>query len=214
MILPVRKPRVLLADDHTLVMEGVQSLLAQHCEFVGFAVNGRDLVNQVRRVRPDIVILDISMPELNGIEAARQIRRELPRTKVIFLTMYSDALYVNEALQAGAGGFVLKSSVSSELLAAIQAVSAGERYITPLLKVPSLDHSLRGSPPVTGPLTGRQREVLQLVAEGKSMKQIASELNVSIKTAEFHKSSLMRRLGMHTTAELVKYAVRTGVTSS
>jgi len=213
MIPSAKKPRVLLADDHTLVVEGIQSLLASHVDLVGAASNGRELLEQARRLRPDIVIMDISMPVMNGIEAARQLRRTLPRTQVIFLTMHSDALYVNEALYTGAAGFVLKRSASSELLEAIQTVAQGKRYITPLLGEAFPRHPLRGDALVGGRLTERQREVLQLVAEGKSVKQIAAELNVSVKTAEFHKSSLMRRLGLHTTADLVKYAVRTGITS-
>ena len=206
------KPRVLLADDHVLVMEGLQALLAEHVELVGSAVDGRALVDAALRLKPDIVILDISMPVLNGIEAARQLRKKLPNTKLILLTMHSDVLYVREALRLGISAYVLKHSAASELLLAIQAVQRGRKYITPLVvQVDAEPHRLRAT---DLELTNRQREVLQLVAEGKTAKEIAATLSVSIKTAQFHKANVMRSLGLRTTAELVKYAVRHGMTPS
>jgi DNA-binding NarL/FixJ family response regulator len=201
-----------LADDHVLVMEGLQSLLAGHVDLVGTAVDGRALVNAAIRLKPDIVILDISMPVLNGIEAARQLRTRLPDTKLIFLTMYSDALYVQEALRLGISAYILKRSAASELLVAIQAVQRGQKYITPLVVQCEVEpYRLRA---IDRQLTNRQREVLQLVAEGKSAKEIASTLSISIKTAQFHKANVMRSLGLRTTAELVKYAIRHGMTPS
>lgn len=207
------KPRVLLADDHTLVMEGLKSLLTNAVDIVGTAEDGRTLVEQALRLKPDIVILDVSMPVLNGIEAARQLRKELPGTKIIFLTMYADAIYVDEALRMGASGYVLKRSAASELLGAIQTVHQGKRYITPLLGRPvNGSHPLRGEEVLGGDLTVRQREVLQLIAEGRSEKEMASALRISLKTVQFHKAKLMRKLAISTTAELVKYAVRHGIT--
>jgi DNA-binding NarL/FixJ family response regulator len=207
------KPRVVLADDHTLVMEGLRALLTGHVDLVGTAEDGRALLEVAHRLKPDVAILDISMPVLNGIEAARRLREDLPSTKLIFLTMHSDCLYVDEAFRMGVSGYVLKRSAASELVEAIQAVSRGQRYITPLLGQRwSEAKLLRGEPAPGGLLTRRQREVLQLVAEGRSAKEIAAELHMSVKTAQFHKANLMRRLELHTTAELVKYAVRSGMT--
>ena len=185
------RPRVLLADDHVLMMEGLQSLLAGHVELAGSVADGRRLVEAAVRLRPDIVILDISMPGLNGIEAARRLRKILPDTKLIFLTMYSDALYVSEALSLGVSAYVLKRSAASELLAAIEAVQHGRTYVTPGISAGA--SRLRGEPQTGQPLTGRQREVLQLVAEGKSAKEIAARLQVSMKTVQFHKANVMRR---------------------
>ena len=209
----MNKPRVLLADDHTLVMEGLKSLLASHVDVVGSAEDGRALVEAAIRLKPDVIILDIAMPVLNGIEAARQLRKDLPAAKLIFLTMYSDALYVDEALRMGVSGYVLKRSAASDLLEAIQTVHRGHRYLTPLLGRASGEaEPLRGQTVVSGDLTARQREVLQLVAEGRSEKEIAFELGISLKTVQFHKSNLTRHLGLHTTAELIKYAIRRGMT--
>src|SRR5262249_46328315 len=173
-------PRVLLADDHVLMMEGLQSLLAGHVHLVGTATDGRELLEAAIRLKPDIVILDICMPGLNGIEAARQLRKYLPHAKLILLTMYTDALYVTEAKRLGVSAYVLKRSAASELLMAIEAVQRGQTYITPLLACSEVEpFRLRSELKVGSPLTGRQREVLQLVAEGKSAKEIATELKVS-----------------------------------
>jgi DNA-binding NarL/FixJ family response regulator len=209
------KPRVVIADDHVLMTEGVRSLLTRHVEFVGSAADGRSLVEAAIRLKPDIVISDISMPEMNGIEAALRLRKELPDTKLIFLTMHADPLYLSEALRLGVSAYVLKQSASSELLNAIEAVTRGETYITPQLRESGVGRpQLRGESHTGVELTARQREVLQLAAEGKSAKEIATQLGVSVKTAQFHKSNLMRKLGLHSTADLVKYAVRHGMTPS
>jgi len=202
-----------LADDHTLVMEGIKALLSAEVDLVGVAEDGRALVNDAVSLRPDVVVLDISMPKLNGIEAARQLRKLVPATKLIFLTQFNDPLYVEEALRLGVSGYVLKNSAVAELVAAIQAVQSGQTYITRLVKRSPRSARLRGER-VAGPsLTGREREVLQLVAEGRSVKETATELGMSSKTVEFHKANLVRKLGLHTTAELTKYAVRHRLTA-
>jgi DNA-binding NarL/FixJ family response regulator len=209
----VNKPRLLLADDHTLVLEGLKSLLASHVDLVGAVADGRELISAAEQLKPDVIVLDISMPGLNGIEAARRLRKSLPGAKLVLLTMHGDPAYVNEALRLGVAGYVLKRSAFAELVTAIQEVVKGLRYVTPLLKVaPDPALGLRGETGWAKGLTGRQREVLQLVAEGLSAKEVASILRISVKTAEFHKANLMRRLGLHTTAELTKYALRHRVT--
>jgi DNA-binding NarL/FixJ family response regulator len=205
------KPRVLLADDHALMLEGLQSLLAGHVELVGAELDGRALVESAIRLKPDIVVMDVSMPVLNGIEAARQLRKKLPGTRLVLLTGYSDPLYVHEARRLGVSAYILKQSAASELLSALDAIQHGRTYLSPLLGDAGTAR-LRGEGPLGPNLTRRQREVLQLVAEGKSAKDIAFRLHLSIKTAQFHKSNIMRRLGLHTTADLVKYAVRHGLT--
>jgi DNA-binding NarL/FixJ family response regulator len=211
------KPRVLLADDHTLVLDGFRKLLEGHCEIVGAAEDGRTLLRMAQELQPDIVTLDISMPELNGIDAARKLKKMLPGTKLIFVTMHADHAYVNEAFKAGASGYLLKRSAGSELLQAIQSVMEGQCYVTPLVAKSLVESAITGRmPAVLGAksLTVRQREVLQLVAEGKAVKEVASALNISPKTVEFHKSQIMTLLDLHTTAELTKYALVHGLLTS
>jgi DNA-binding NarL/FixJ family response regulator len=206
-----------LADDHTLVLDGFRKLLEDRCEIVGVAEDGRTLLRLAQELQPDIVTLDISMPELNGIDAARKLKKLLPRTKMIFVTMHADQAYVSEAFKAGASGYLLKRSAGSELLQAIQSVMDGQCYITPLVAKGLVDSTITGRKPavLTGEsLTTRQREVLQLVAEGKTVKEIASALTLSPKTVEFHKSQIMSLLDLHTTAELTKYALLHGLLSS
>jgi DNA-binding NarL/FixJ family response regulator len=208
------RPRVLLADDHFVVAEGLRSLLAPHFDVVGIVSDGRELLPAARALDPDVVVLDISMPSLNGIEAARQMRAANSRAKLVFLTMHREVAYAERALEAGAAGFVLKHSAASELVTAIREALKGGKYITPQIAGDLLDSMRRGAPAgVKAPddLTPRQREVLQLVAEGRSAKQIAAALHISRRTAEFHKARLMETLGIHNTAELIQYALRTGV---
>jgi DNA-binding NarL/FixJ family response regulator len=210
----VRRPRVLLADDHTLVIDGLRRILEPECEVVGAVEDGRSLLQAAERLKPDIILLDISMPLLNGVEAARRLRKTVPDTKLIFVTMHADATYVNGAFRAGASGYVLKRCASMELVSAIQEVLKGRTYITPLVRKDILgDATVSPVWPgeVTGELTERQREVVQLVAEGHAVKEIAAILNVSAKTVAFHKSNVMRRLGLHSTAELTKYALEHGL---
>ena len=210
------RPRILLADDHTLVLEGLSKLLEKDFELVGTVEDGRTLVNLAQELEPDVVILDISMPQLNGIDAARQIQKLLPNCKMVFLTMHTDPHYAQEAFQAGASGYLLKRSAASELTQAIQAVLKDQYYVTPSITKEVFLPFLKQSQPLPSnkdPLTPRQREVLQLVAEGQCTKDIATILNLSIKTVEFHKSHIMKELDLHTTAELTKYAISHGLVS-
>ena len=201
------RPRVLLAEDHLLVREGLRQLLGEHVEVVGAVGDGRTLLTRADELRPDIVLLDISMPQLNGFDAARQLQRAASPTRVIFVTMHADPDYVQAAFRAGARGYVVKSAASSELLAAIDAAMRGEQYVSPqLAAAPGAPGRMLGDP-----LSPRQREVLQLVAEGRTAREIAEILALSRKTVEFHKASIMRLLGLHTTAELTRYALDHGL---
>jgi DNA-binding NarL/FixJ family response regulator len=207
----VKRPRLLLADDHTLVLEGFRRILEADFDLVGLVEDGRALVKQAEQLKPDVIMLDISMPLLNGFEAARQIKKILPKTKLVFLTMHADTSYVTEALQVGASGYLLKRSPPSEVVEAIRHVLLGRVFITPLVLKDTLASLMELSKRFEAPahlLTGRQREILQLTAEGHSSKDIAEALHVSVKTIEFHKSNIRRQLGVRTSADLVKYAVR------
>lgn len=210
------RPRVLLADDHTLVAEGLRKLLEGECELVGIVEDGRALLEAARRLRPDLILLDISMPLLNGIDAARQLKKLMPEVKLVFLTMHADPTYVSEAFRAGASGYLLKRAAASELTLALQEILKGHYYVTPHVVKDVLSPLLEPAPGSSSKLkelTPRQREVLQLVAEGHSIKEIAAVLKVSVKTVEFHKSKIMEQLGLRTTAELTKYAITHGLTS-
>jgi DNA-binding NarL/FixJ family response regulator len=201
----VRRPRLLLADDHSLVIAGLRKLLEPEFDVLATVEDGRTLVSRARELQPDAILLDISMPLLNGLEAARQIHKTEPGLKLVFLTMHADPDYVSEAFRAGASGYLLKRSAASELILALQEVLRGGTYITPLIANAAADRVFT-NPPANW-LTPRQREVLQLVAEGKSTKETAAILNVSIKTVEFHKAAIMHRLGLHSIAELTRYAI-------
>jgi DNA-binding NarL/FixJ family response regulator len=210
----MKKPRLLLADDHTLVLEGLKKILESDFELAGAAENGRDLLRLAEELKPDVVLLDISMPQLNGIDACKQLLKSSPQAKVIFVTMHADSDYVSEAFRAGASGYLLKRSAASELVNAIHEVMKGRYYVTPLVTREALGPLFGGGTEtrkLSTTLTSRQREVLQLVAEGRSVKEIATILQVSAKTVEFHKSALMVRLGIHTTAELTRYAIEHGL---
>lgn len=214
------RKRLLLADDHALILGGVKNLLAPHYDVLGVVTDGRALVEEAKRLVPDIIVLDIHMPELNGIEAARKISAALPGTRLIFLTQQLDPNYVQAALRTGAMGFVAKQAAPTELLDAIQAVLRNRYFVTPLAMSSAPD--LRAvHDPKTNPadlfgteLTSRQREVLQLVAEGKTNREVAETLRISTKTVEFHKSTIMNELGVRTTAELTRYAVAHGIVAS
>ena len=212
----MKKPRVLLADDHSLILAGLRKLVEGECEVVGTVEDGRTLVEAAQTLRPDLILLDISMPLLNGLEAARQLRTLVPGSKLIFLTMHASPTYATEAFQAGASGYILKHSAAEELSQAIKSVLQGRHYLTPLLTKEVMDSVLTPSTGERGKataLTSRQREVLQLVAEGKGTKEIATILSLSVKTVEFHKARLMQQLDLHTIADLTKYAITQGVTS-
>ncbi len=214
------KRRLLIADDHALMLEGLSRLLANEFEVVGAVMNGRDLVTEAQRLLPDVIVLDIAMPEMNGIEAARQITRLVPAAKLVFVTQQLDVDYLRAAFQAGARGYVAKQSASTELLIAIKLALRGRYYVTPLISAADsrgllyLDPRKNPADLFGKELTQRQREVLQLIAEGRSMKDISSSLKISIKTVEFHKNSLMNELGMRTTADLIRYALTKGIVSA
>lgn len=212
------RPRILMADDHSLVLAGLRKLVEAEGEVVGTVEDGRTLVEEAQKVRPDIILLDISMPLLNGLDAARQLTKLVPEAKLIFLTMHATPTYATEAFKAGASGYLIKRSAASELKQAIQAVIRGQHYMTPLITKDVLaatlhrpEGQMRQRPMAM--LTPRQREVLQLVAEGKSTKAIATLLHISVKTVEFHKARVMDLLDLHSTADLTKYAVAEGLVS-
>lgn len=213
----MKRPRLLLADDHPIVIAGLREVLEPEFEIVGTAGDGRTLVKIAPGLKPDVILLDISMPLLNGLTAARQIKRSLPKVKLIFLTMHADADYVMEAFRAGASGYILKRSVASELVRAIEEVLKGRTYLTPVIakgfrgRLPGVSTKGRMS---SSDLTDRQREVLQLLAEGHPGKDIAAILNVTLKTVEFHKSMIRRKLHLQNTAELIKYAIEHNITGT
>ena len=211
----MKKPRILLADDHKIVLEGLKSILEPEFELIGTVEDGRALVAQAAKLRPDVIVADISMPGLNGIEAIRKIKKTDESVKVVFLTMHSDPTYAADAFDAGASGFVLKHSASSELITAIKEAIRGRTYITPLIAGDLIRTYQKGVPdtPMTAELSSRQEEILQLLAEGKSAKEIGSILNISARTVEFHKYRIMEQLNIKTSAELVQYAIKHGLTS-
>jgi DNA-binding NarL/FixJ family response regulator len=208
------RPRVLLADDHRMIAEALKSLLEQEFELVGVVEDGRQLVETARHLRPDVIVADITMPHLNGIDALMQLKRDNPDVRVVFLTMHKDAAYARRALDAGARGYVLKHSAQAELFLAVRAALAGETYISPTL-AGEIFQDLKISPtnPVNpvGALTPRQREILQLFAEGFPTKEIASRLDISPRTVEFHKYQLMDSLKLQSSAELIHFAIKNGI---
>ena len=211
------KNTVVIADDHQLVLEGLKRVVEADCTVVGTATNGRELVALADALKPQIILLDVTMPLLNGIEAARQIKAQNPATKFIFVTMQLSREYIREAFEAGASGYVLKHAAASELGAAIRAVTRGEFFVSPTASARYLGCEAPGNKNPTllfTALTPRQREVLQLVAEGRSAKEIASLLFISVKTVEFHKKRLMEELNLGGTAELIRYAVEQGWVST
>jgi DNA-binding NarL/FixJ family response regulator len=204
------KPRLLLADDHTLLLEGIRLMLEPEFDLVGSVEDGQALLSAAKRLKPDIILLDISMPRLNGIDAARRLRKLLPSAKLIFVTMHAGAEYVTEAFRAGAMGYILKRAAASELIVAIRAVLKGNPYVSPLVTRNAMEvlrSSSKQESKLSDRLTPRQREVLQLVAEGRSRKEIAVVLNISVKTVEFHKGNLMRELNLQTAADFTRYAI-------
>jgi len=208
--MPVSKPRVIIADDHVLLAEAFEKLLSPECEVVAKVIDGRALVEACRTTHPDIVLLDISMPLLNGLDAARQIRAMNPSIKLIFLTMNDDPDLAAEAFRAGATAYLLKRSPASELLTAIRQAMKNRKYVSPLVTegmLGALMDPVRGDTP-RQELTVRQREVLQLLAEGKSMKDVANILAVAPRTVAFHKYRMMEQLRIKTNAELIQFAVR------
>jgi DNA-binding NarL/FixJ family response regulator len=209
-----KRPRVLLADDHRLVAEGLKSLLMAEFDLVGVVEDGRAMLEAAQKLRPDVIVADITMPHLNGIDALVQLKRDDKRVRVVFLTMHPEVAYARRALEAGAAGYVLKHSAPAELIAAIRAALDGRTYVTPTLagEVFRARKSEPDDPPhPVASLTPRQREILQLLAEGLSAKQIGATLSVSARTVEFHKYQLMEKLDLHTNAELVHFALKHGI---
>jgi DNA-binding NarL/FixJ family response regulator len=207
----MKRPRILLADDHALMLDGFSNLLKDKYAVVGTVEDGKALVEAASRLNPDLIILDITMPILNGIDAAREIRKQLPKVKLLFVTMHTSPTYLQAALEAGADGYAVKSSGRSEILAAVETVLGGSRYITPGVGRGgggSRDPAQAGASRL---LTARERQILQLTAEGKSRKEVAYALAISEKTVAFHKENLKRKLGLRSTAQLTRYALDEGL---
>lgn len=206
----MKRPRLILADDHPIVITGLRELLEPQFDVVGTAEDGRTLVKLALDLKPDLILLDISMPVQNGLTAARQIRQALPKVKLIFLTMHADIDYVKEAFRAGASGYMLKRSVASELVRGIGEALKGRTYLSPVI-AEGFEGALPGCVARDGTpsddLTNREREVIQLLTEGRGSKEVAAILHVTRKTVEFHKSRMKHKLHLQTTAELIKYAV-------
>jgi DNA-binding NarL/FixJ family response regulator len=209
----MKRPRILLADDHALMLDGFSNLLKPKYTVVGSVEDGKTLVEAAVRLSPELIILDITMPILNGIDAAREIRKRLPQVKILFVTMHTSPSYLQAALEAGADGYAVKSSGRSEILAAVECVLGGSRYITPGVGGDGMDR--RGDDPARAAaslrLTARERQILQLTAEGKSRKEVAYSLEISEKTVAFHKNNLKRKLGLRSTAQLTRYALDEGL---
>jgi DNA-binding NarL/FixJ family response regulator len=209
------RPRVLLADDHLLVAEALKSLLTPEFDLVGVVEDGRALLEAAATLRPDVIVADVTMPHLNGIDALLRLRQDGDRTPVVFLTMHRDATFARRALDAGASGFVLKHSAPAELVTAIRAALRGRTYLTPqiageVLEAMKRDPKQAGTDPIAS-LTPRQREVLQLLAEGRSAKEVASSLEISVRTVEYHKYQMMESLGLHSNADLIHFALKHGL---
>jgi DNA-binding NarL/FixJ family response regulator len=208
-----RRIRILLADDHSIVRQGFRLILSQQpdVEVVGEASTGRQAADLAISLEPDVVILDIAMPEINGVEATRLIRQNCPRVAVLILSMHSDAVYVRETLRAGAKGYLLKDSVDGDLIAAVRALARGEGFLSPAVSGTVLDDYQKH---VTDPLdliTNRERQILQMLAEGKTSKDIASELDISVYTVDAHRSRVMKKLQLRTIGELIRFAMQRGL---
>jgi DNA-binding NarL/FixJ family response regulator len=211
--------RVVLADDHRIMRDGLRAVLtAAGVQVVGEAGDGEAAIAEAARSHPDVVVIDIAMPKLSGIEATRELRAKMPGTKVIALSMNSDRRYVMAMLEAGATGYLVKDAAADELLIALDAVGRGETYLSPAIAASVVDHALRARPsPSSGPekpLSAREREVVQRIAEGKSSKEIATILHIAVPTVDTHRRQIMDKLQLRTIAELTKYAIREGLTSA
>lgn len=210
----MHRPKVLLADDHRLMAEGLKSLLSADFELCGVVEDGRALIEAAQKLRPDVIVADITMPRLNGIEALVQLKRMDEQVRVVILTMHPEVAYARRALEAGAQGYVLKHSAPAELIAALRAALDGKTYVSPAVAGEVLrvinQTSEKTADPVAS-LTSRQREILQLLAEGRSAKEIGDTLTVSARTVEFHKYQMMEKLGLHTSADLVHFALKHGI---
>lgn len=208
------RPRVLLADDHRLVAEGIGQLLEPEFELLGIVEDGRILVEEAQRLRPDVILLDITMPRLNGIDALAQLRQSDPRVKAVVLTMHTEVAYARRALAAGASGYILKDAAPEELVMAVRAALKGQKYVSPTIAgevLESMQRDPKSSHDPVSALTPRQREILQLIAEGKSAKEIGADLGISSRTVESHKYEMMDAVDIHTTAELIQFAIKHGI---
>ncbi len=210
------RTRILLADDHMMIAAGLQKLLEPHYDVVGSVVDGRALLKAAAKLKPDVVLLDIAMPLLNGLDASRELKKTMPGIKLIFLTMNTDPDIASEAFRIGAAAYLLKTSQPSELLQAIHDVVRGTSYVTPQISRAIEETFLRDPKALNRPreLTGRQREVLQMLAEGRSLKEIAYILQITHRTVRFHKARIMAELDITTTSDLVKYAINHGIISA
>jgi DNA-binding NarL/FixJ family response regulator len=214
--LPTNTIKVLLVDDHPLVLESVSKLLEPHFTIIGTVQNAPEIISRALELRPDVILLDACMPCLNGFAATRELKRILPRVKIILVTMLTEAISISEAFRVGANGYVLKQSAAEELRLAIETVLANKRFLSQ--KIPpevreALEHDWFRPEDYSSDLTDRQREVLVLLAKGCSTRHIAQELDISMKTVEFHKANITRKLGVHTTSELIKFALAQGLTT-
>jgi DNA-binding NarL/FixJ family response regulator len=209
----MNRPRVLLADDHRVVSEGLKRLLAEDFELVGMVEDGRALVAEAKKLKPDVIVADITMPHLNGIDAMTQLRKDNAGIKVVFLTMHQDPAYARRALDAGAAGFVVKHSAPAELVMAIHAAMKGQTFVTPALAGDVWRQPATGSQEgdESAKLTPRQREILRLLAAGRSAKEVAAILEISPRTVEFHKYQIMEMHGLHGNAELIHFAIKHGI---
>ncbi|HEX8895304.1 MAG TPA: response regulator transcription factor, partial [Terriglobales bacterium] len=205
------RTRVLLADDHTIFLDALTKLLEPEFEVVGTATDGRTLVSQAANLKPDVVVLDIGMPLLNGLDAGQQVKDQRPETRLIFLTQNQDPNLAAEAYRRKASGYLLKNSAATELVTAIREAMRGRTYVSPLIADVMLSRISEPTQKDRADLTPRQREVLQLLAEGKSMKEVATILNLSTRTVEFHKQRIMELLDLKTNADLIRYAVKEGL---
>lgn len=213
----MKKPKLLIADDHLIVSEGLRCMLEPEFEVLGLVSNGLELIEAALKLSPDVIVSDITMPVLNGIDAAIQLRTQSNFSKLIFLTMHRDVAYARRAMEAGAAGYLLKQSASSELNCAVREVFQGRTYVSPVIASELLDSYRNDSHAIAAhrkPLTSRQRQVLQLVAEGRTAKEVARLLEISVRTAEAHKAKIMETLGFSNTTELIQYSIRNGIISS
>ena len=212
----MRRPKILLADDHTVILDGLRSILAADFEIVGAVTDGRALVAAFKKLRPDLVLTDITMPLLNGLDATRQIKKVDLGAKIIFLTMHPDVALAKEALSAGGSGYLLKHSPASEIVTAIRQVLEGRNYLSPLVTkdvLNSLMDKEGGHEELPSALSDREREVLQLVAEGHTHKAVAQTLGISVRTAQYHRYNIMEKLGLRTAPKLTQYAIKHGIIS-
>jgi two-component system response regulator NreC len=206
--------RILLADDHTILRQGLKLILSSQpdLEVVGEAANGHEVVQLAQELRPDIVLLDVAMPELNGIDATRRMMETNPRLRILVLSMHKEAVYVREILRAGARGYLLKDVIDSELLTAVRSVARGDGYVSPAVSSTLLSDYRQNIHDPINLLTKREREVLQLIAEGKTNKEVAAKLNLSVYTVDSHRGKIMEKLNLHSTGELVRFAIKHGLT--